>query len=335
MENTNHTPKDIPVETVTSEAAVKKDYLIGRSIVISSLILAGAWMYKTPSQGAPALLSEVREAIPKSEQKVLPSEGITLPIVWGDLGLKLVSVGAIDADKFRAVYAERGTFTDEYKNLLIGQDNKELKLTRENAGYLLNLFWALGLASKNQILESGEMANPAYGGAGNFASTAGWTIAAGHPMDHYNRHMFFSMTEKQQKLVDKISRGIYRPCCNNSVHFPDCNHGMAMLGLLELMASEGASEEDIWKTALMVNSYWFPDTYLTIAAYMKNRGVEWENVNPQEMLGINYSSASGFAKIAAQVGERKRNQGQGGCGVDRGQSVPVPTPPKVQTGCGV
>ena len=67
----------------------------------------------------------------------------------------------------------RGAFTDEYKNLLFGQNDGKLKITNENAGYLLNLFWALGLANKNPILDTGEMANPAYGGAQNFASTGG------------------------------------------------------------------------------------------------------------------------------------------------------------------
>jgi len=240
---------------------------------------------------------------------------VILPVSWGDLGAKLVSVGVIDGTKFQALYDERGQFTEEYKSLLIGNNADKLKITKDNAGYLLNLFWALGLASKNQILDSGEMANPRYGGAGNFASTGGWTMAQGNPMDHYSRHKFFNLTLEQQELVEKVSKGIYRPCCNNSTHFPDCNHGMAMLGLLELMASQGASEQDMWKAALAVNSYWFPDTYLTIATYMKNKSVEWKDVKPEEILGINYSSGSGYAKIVSQVSKPEQQQGGGGCSV--------------------
>src|SRR3989344_2344460 len=45
----------------------------------------------------------------------------------------------------------------------------KLEITIENAVLLLNLFWALGLAVKNEILEKGETANPKYGGAGNFS----------------------------------------------------------------------------------------------------------------------------------------------------------------------
>ena len=297
----------------------KKDYILPASILISAIILSGAWVYNTGLKATDRnqvnipIASEKRQ-ITELEEKVLPLEGVTLPVVWDDIGAKLVSVGAIDADKFKAIYNQRGAFTDEYKSLLLGQNDGKLKMTKDNAGYLLNLFWALGLASKNPILETGEMTNPAYGGAGNFASTGGWTIAKGNPMDHYSKHLFFNLTPEQQALVDKVSRGIYRPCCGNSTHFPDCNHGMAMLGLLELMASQGVSEQDMWNTALAVNSYWFPDTYLTIATYMQNKGVDWKDVNSQEVLGANYSSAQGFARIASQI-TAPEQKGGGGCSV--------------------
>lgn len=89
---------------------------------------------------------------------------------------------------------------------------------------------------------------------------------------------------------------------------------MAMLGLLELMASQGVGEEEMYKIALKINSYWFPDTYLTIAKYFQNRGVAWKDVKPQEILGQNYSSATGYQKILAAV-EPPQNRGGGGCGV--------------------
>ncbi len=290
---------------------IKKDNMLLLSIIVSALILAGAWIYTIEFKIGGA---QQEAQASKLEDKVLPPEGVVLPVTWGDLGAKLVSVGVIDANKFKSTYEEHGTFIDEYKNLLLSQNNGGIKITNDNASYLLNLFWALGLANKNSILDSGEMKNPAFGGAGNFASTGGWTIAVGNPMDHYSAHSLVTLTQEQQSIVDKISKGIYRPCCNNPTHFPDCNHGMAMLGLLELMASQGVNEQDMWKTALLVNSYWFPDTYLTIATYMKNKEVDWKDVNPQEILGINYSSASGYAKIASQVVKSKQQRG-GNCGV--------------------
>lgn len=322
---------------VESQVNGRQQYLIPASILISSLIISAAWVYSariTVQQKSDGLgNSEQASVFSELEKIVLPPEVIELPVVWGDLGSKMVSVGAIDAEKLKAIYEQRGAFSGEYKSLLLEQNNSKLRMTPENAGYILNLFWALGLAQKNPILDSGEMRDLRYGGAENFASTGGWTLAKGDSMDHYSRHLFFQLTLEQQALVDKVSRGIYRPCCGNSTHFPDCNHGMAMLGLLELMASEGASEGDMWKTALAVNSYWFPDTYLTIAAYMKQKGVDWKDVNPREILGSDYSSAQGYRNISSQVVQPASHGGGGGCGVDTGETAAVP--PRRQSGCGI
>ncbi len=314
--------------------AVKKDRILSASILISSIILGGALIYTVGPRSATGLNATGQEQTLQSvlEGKVLPAKGVTLPIKWGDLGVKLVESGVIDKAKFNAIYKQRGQLTEENKQLLEGINNGKIKITSENSGYLLNLFWALGLANKNEILENGEMVDPKYGGAGNFASTGGWTLAKGSPMDHYSKHIFFTLTAEEQALVDKVSRGIYRPCCGNSVHFPDCNHGMAMLGLLELMASQGSTEEDLWSTALTVNSYWFPDTYITIATYMQNKGVSWKDVNPQEILGAEYSSSRGFANISSQVSQSAQSQQSGGSGCDVGGA---PVQQQKQVGCGV
>ena len=296
----------------------KKDRVLAASILVFAAILSGAWIYTTGQKTIDRDQADIQVATGKEhmglEEKVLPSEGIILPVSWGNLGAKLVSVGAIDADKFKAIYEQRDAFTDEYNRLLFGQSDDKLKITKENSGYLLNLFWALGLASKNDILENGEMANPAYGGAGRFASTGGWTLAKGNPMDHYSKHKFFNLKPEQQDLVDKVSRGIYRPCCGNSTHFPDCNHGMAMLGLIQLMASQGVSEQEMWKTALQVNSYWFPETYMTLVAYFERKGTAWDEIDPRLALGEEYSSASGYQRVLQEI-EPVELQGGGGCSV--------------------
>lgn len=339
--STNYVPEGNPEKEMAFELGNKKDHSLTLSILASSIILASAWIYTsefktTPEQRANLVATQQKKQVSELETIVLPSQGVELPVVWGDLGKKLVDDGVIDADKFKAIYEQRGTFTEEYKNLLLGSNNGKLKMTNENSGYLLNLLWALGLGSKNPVLDTGEMVDPKYGGAKGFASTGGWSIAKGSSMDHYSRHNYFNLTPEQQALVDKVSRGIYRPCCGNSTHFPDCNHGMAMLGLLELMASQGVSEQDMWKTALAVNSYWFPSTYLTLATYMKSQGTEWKNVNPQEILGSKYSSASGFRNISSQVtGPTQQSGGGSGCGIDAGGAPQQQQPRAQQPGCGI
>lgn len=285
----------------TIEDAVKK-YATPLSIISAGIIIAVSLTASPPQKMSPASLQE----------SVLPSSGVTLPITWGDLGAQLVEVGAIDPIKLEGLYKDRGGFPAEYQKMLEKNANEKIVITSSNAGYLLNLFWALGLANKNSILED-EMMNPTYGGAGNFASTGGWTLARGDAMGHYNMHELIVLTSGQQALVDRVSRNIYRPCCGNSTHFPDCNHGMAMLGLLELMASQGVNEQDMYKTALAVNSYWFPETYLTIATYMQQKSVAWKDVSPKEMLSANYSSSSGYQNIYSQVVQPSQGGGGGGC----------------------
>ncbi|MEK7579206.1 MAG: hypothetical protein AAB460_01590 [Patescibacteria group bacterium] len=298
-----------------SETAKKESpYILPAAIIVAAVMISGAWLYKTQNPTI-ANQSDTEDTVNALVDKVLPVAGVELPVSWGDLGTQMVRAGVIDGERFMALYRERGAFTEELKSMLFESNNGTVTITRENADYLLNLFWALGLASKNTILDTGEMMTATNGNAGGMASTGGWTMAVGDVMDHYSAHVFFDLTPEQQSLVDKVSRGIYRPCCGNSTHFPDCNHGMAMLGLLELMASQGIGEEEMYKAALAVNSYWFPDTYITIATYMKNKGIAWSDVSPSEVLGAQYSSGSGFEKIKSQVTQPQQQQGGGGCSV--------------------
>ncbi|MDO8183456.1 MAG: hypothetical protein Q7T49_00520 [bacterium] len=229
-------------------------------------------------------------------QEVLPLAGIPLIVKVGDLPAQLEASGAIDATKFKVA----GVVTDP------------LVITKDNAHTLLNFFWALGLANKNEILTAGPMATE--GETANFASTGGWTLAVGEAMDHYAKHELIVLTAEQQKLVEEVSKNVYRPCCNNPTHFPDCNHGMAMLGLLELGASQGLGEKELYRLALIANSYWFSDTYLTIAEYLEQTGVDWAEVDPKELVGKDYSSGTGFAKIKAKVVRTERGLGTS-CGV--------------------
>lgn len=247
-------------------------------------------------------------------QKIIPENGVVLPAKWGDSGARMISAGVIDKSKLEELYAGRGGLKGEEKKLMEGLDNGNLKITRENSSFVLNLLWALGLGNKNEILENGPMSDEKYGGAGNFASTGGWTLARGNAMSHYSKHQFIVLTPDEQVLVEKVSKNIYRPCCGNSTYFPDCNHGMAMLGLLELMASQGVSEEEMYKSALAVNSYWFPDTYITIAKYLKSQGKDWVKADPKEILGFDYSSGAGFQKIKSKT-ENSSVRGGGSCGV--------------------
>jgi len=265
---------------------------------------------KNPSQNSPDTETIDTASIAKT---VLPEEGVLLPITWGDLGKKMVTDGVIDEPKFRALF--EGGLTNTEEQMLSGDSDQPIIMNQQNNRYLLDLLWAFGLANKNDILEKGEMTNTEYGGAGNFASTGGWSLAKGAGFDHYSKHAYVRLTSEQQALVDTVSQGIYRPCCGNSTHFPDCNHGMAMLGLLELMAKNGASEKEMYNVALKVNSFWFPQTYIDLATYFKEHGKDWDQVDAKTVLGAEYSSAQGYQQTRQQIKSLpKPASGGGGCG---------------------
>ena len=287
----------------------QKDFSLPASIIVSTVILAMVWIYTISPKDSQ------NQAQTQSQQKT--SEGIVLPVRWGDLGKQMISAGVIDAKRFEEIYANRGGLTKETKELLYGANNGNLKVTSENSGIILNLLWALGLGAKNNILEAGPMTQ--YGDTGNFASTGGWTIAQGGAMNHYSKHDFFKLTPEQQALVENVSKNIYRPCCNNPTYFPDCNHGMAMLGLLELLASQGANEKQMYQAALAVNTLWFPEEYSTIARYFASKNQTLSTVDPKEILGRDYSSIAGFRRISALVPQTGSQGGGGGCGADNGQ----------------
>lgn len=247
--------------------------------------------------------------------EVLPSEGVTLPIRWGNLGQRMIDDGVIDENKFRSLFD--GGFSNQDEQMLSGEINQPIVLTQENSRFILNTLWAFGLSNKNDILENGEMTSKEYGGdASRFASTGGWSIAKGAGFDHYSRHPYITLNDSQQDLVARVAKGIYRPCCGNSTHFPDCNHGMAMLGLLQLMAANGVSEKEMYDVALQVNTIWFPQTYIDLATYFKEQGTDWADVDAQVVLGAEYSSAQGYQQTRQRIQSLPQvQQGGGGCGV--------------------
>ncbi|GBE17042.1 hypothetical protein BMS3Abin15_00876 [bacterium BMS3Abin15] len=300
----------------------KKYFFLWILTLLILVIVAGIGVFnilKGKSSGTKSNTSEQANSADNSEisefkKALLPAEGIILPVRWNDLGKRLTETGVIDEQKLIAIYDQRGGLSEEDKKLLYDSDNGNIIITAQNSGFLLNLLWALGLGNKNPVLEKGPMQDPKYKGADRFASTGGWSIAKGNAMDHYSKHKFITLTPTQQELVEKVSKNIYRPCCGNSTYFPDCNHGMAMLGFLQLMASQGMAEEEMYKTALTVNTFWFPDAYLTIAKYFQKKKVAWEDVNPKNVLGLEYSSASGYKQVMTEVNP-VQSQGGKRCGV--------------------
>lgn len=278
-----------------------------------SKYLDASFLKNLPFQKEKTALNQNKIDIVKLQDKVLLKNGYRFNIVWGNLGRKLISDGVIDEKKLAQAIAGKDTLSEDLKKYL-DSENKKIELTQENAHFWLDMLWGLGLANKNKLLDSGEMQTS--GDPANFASTGGYTLGISGAMNYYSKFSYLSLSEKQQAIVEEIAGNIYRPCCGNPTSFPDCNHGMAMLGLIELMVSQNFSKEEIYKTALAFNTYWFPQTYLDIAYHFEKNARDYRSVSPKEILSKTFSSAMGYSVIRKEVGPVSWPvlQGGGSCG---------------------
>ncbi len=247
-------------------------------------------------------------------EMVAPKSGVTLPVKWKDAMAKARKAGAIDIEKYKAALAKYGaTLTPEHEKLLEEGSDENIVFTRENALFNLNMLWALGLVNENPILTEGKISE--YENNGRFASTGGWTLGSKSGGELLASAKIIELTPEQQEIVEEVAKNTYRPCCGNSTAFPDCNHGMAALALIELMASQGATEEQIYDAVLVANSYWFTQTYVSTAEYLEENGTNWEETEAKELLGKDYSSYNGATKTRNSLREKPEIQQAAGCGV--------------------
>lgn len=251
-------------------------------------------------------------------KRVLPEQGFQSKIHLGESVVRLVEHGVIDREKFEALYKDRGGLPEGLRNVLTQPSHELILLTRESANYYVNLLWPLGLANRMSANERSPInGNSLF----NLASTGGWNLGREENGGAYfNKFAIVSLAPEQESLVTKIAENTYRPCCDNSTFYQDCNHGSALLGLLQLGASQGLTEDELYREALAFNSFWFPHNYIQTALYFKAvKGIEWESVDPKVVLGKDYSTISGWsgtvAKEVASRGLVPQAQGGAGCGV--------------------
>lgn len=254
-------------------------------------------------------------------EQVTPADGIILPVTFGNLGTQMVAAGVIDRAMFIKVYDQAGQpLTEEQLSMLDGTFTGNVVMNRTNAYFLLNFLWALGLSSQNPILDSGPIQQNGASGVENLASTGGWTLSTRPVGEVFSSLRMISLSDEQQKLVETAAEAIFRPCCDNPTNMPDCNHGMAMLGFLELMASQGVPLQEMLEAARGLNAYWFQQQAVEQAVYfLRAEGTAYQDVDPAILLGRNYSSRTGFSGMHQFLGQKgwlpqSANSG-GGCGV--------------------
>ncbi len=289
------------------------------SLVVFSFLLGiitsfAAWG-RRPMLFAPADIQPVAISSPASKvqgnridfnalmQQVNPPEGYKIPARYGDLGPELIEAGVIEPGAFAAVYENAGNpLTAAQLEILNQGSDEEISISPENSYFLLNFFWAVGLANQNTILTKGAMVQNSAGRIETFASTGGWTLAAKPITEIYASLELIPLTPKQQARVEEVASAVYRPCCNNPTLFPDCNHGMAMLGLLELMASQEASTDEMFEAAKYVNAFWFPQQALQTAIYLKaSQNIDFANADARLVTGKDFFSGSGSGQVYASL----------------------------------
>lgn len=265
----------------------------------------------TPTPDAAKLQTEIIK-------EVLP-EKLDLGVAFGDTIIKMIEYGAIDKEKFLNLYEDRGGLSGKEKEWLEKASDEKIVVTAANSGLILNLLWPLGIANKTNVLSEGPMGTQYKDQVGNFASTGGWSVGREDGGKLFNRFPLIKLTPDQEATVKELAENIYRPCCGNSTYFPDCNHGAAMLGFIELAVAAGMPKEEVYKKALVLNSYWFPQTYAELAIYFKaKKGISWSKVDPKDILGADFSSGSGYRTINKELQDANlipQVQGGGGCGV--------------------
>ena len=260
------------------------------------------------------------EEIAAVMDQVNPPEGYELVARYGDLGPRLIESGVIDFEAFAAVFESAGDpLTQTQVEILRRGGHEQIVISRENAHFLLNFFWALGLANKNSILTEGPMIQYSGGQIDGYASTGGWTLGTKPAAEIYASLQLIPLTSEQQARVEEVASAVYRPCCDNPTLFPDCNHGMAMLGLLELMASQGASVDEMFRAAKYVNAYWFPQQALETAIYLKaSQNTDFAMADARMVTGAELSSGSGFGSVHKSLQASgllpPMPQGGGSCG---------------------
>jgi hypothetical protein len=282
---------------------------------------AGYWMWGRRTEQGPAVAPTVEAELEEVRKAAEPTAGglphtFLLPITYQDLGPRLVGAGAFTVEGFSEVLAKSGRpIAPRLGKILTEGSDEPIVFDHDTGQFLLNLFWAAGLTNNNPILRRGAMVERSEGRVEQFASTAGWTLASKPLSRLYSGSELFRLSAVQQARLEEAAAAIYRPCCNNPTSFPDCNHGMAMLGLLELMAQEGRSVEEMLEAAKMVNAFWYPEqSHLLALYYQARQGLNFVDIPAREAVSAAAFSGNGFGEVRAWMTASGTLQAPGGGG---------------------
>jgi hypothetical protein len=267
----------------------------------------------TPDAVADALPVNVAQT--STDTAILPVS-YEVAAQYGQLGPQLLEVGAIDYDLFAAAQQRAGhPLTQHQIDILREGSDDHVVFEQTSAYFLLNFFWALGLANRNPILTEGLLARRADGDISGFASTGGWTAGTEPATELYASALIQTLSFGQQGRLETVASGVYRPCCNNPTNFPDCNHGMAMLGLLEVVAATDANLDELYTVAKNANRFWYPQQAAEVATFFRfTQGRSFDEIDARAAVAPEYFSSSGYRQVNQWLAQNSLLQGQTGGG---------------------
>lgn len=228
----------------------------------------------------------------EATDEVLPAEGYLSKIALRDSIPRLVREGVLNRDKMLGLQQAK-PFRDELSAMLDGPSDDPIFLTRDNASDYVNLLWPIGLSNHMDGNAQSPLFTPRLP---TFASTSGWSLGdQDQGSVYFNKFTIVALTAIQEATAITVANSTFRPCCDNATFYQDCNHGSALLGVLQLGAAQGLSEAELYREALAFNAFWFPDYYVRTALYFEVvRKQAWPDVDPKLIMSKAYSSLSGW-----------------------------------------
>lgn len=243
--------------------------------------------------------SEVKVNLEKITNELLQAKKV-LPVRWQGIPHKLVAGNIIDIEKLKNYSRRYGqTLTAEDLKIFEKDYQGNIEITPNNSVLIYNILWAAGFYNKSPILDY-ELEK--YGWetvknlAGYYFSFANLGNGSTLPQAGYNYFDLIQLSKDQKDLTMKIAGKSAVPSCGNALHLPDCSCSFAIDALIVMMASQGFSEQQIYQAMKDIYPYRFPGIYVQHALlYKLDKNQNWPEVNPEELVGINMSSAQGVA----------------------------------------
>lgn len=250
-------------------------------------------------------------------EQVYPAQGFVLPVKWSNAAKRLVDYGALNVSFMaNTLYSANQPLTNEELEVLNGSSDNNVTLNSSNGIFTLYVLWALGINNKNKIISNGPIMD--YGNPYQYASTGGYEQLGKLQLGNLS---IINFNGTEQSIIETVASDVYRPCCDNSAIFPDCNHGAAQLGLIELMASQGSNATEIYGAIKEFDSFYYAQQYFDDALFFNiTQNKTWNEIPANQILGYDFSSATGTSNVyryllSSNALVDMRQGSSGACGV--------------------